>query len=46
MAHDPDFKENVSIPNAKLVDIAPTLAKILGQELPEAEGRCLTELLK
>lgn len=46
MAHGPDFKENVSIPNAKLVDIAPTLAKILGQELPEAEGRCLTELLK
>ena len=46
MAHGPDFKEGVSIPNAKLVDIAPTLAKVLGQELPEAEGRCLTELLK
>ena len=46
MAHGPAFKENVSVPNAKLVDIAPTLAKVLGQELPEAEGRCLTELLK
>lgn len=46
MAHGPAFREGASIPNAKLVDIAPTLAKVLGQELPEAEGRCLTELLR
>ena len=46
MAHGPAFREGASIPNAKLVDIAPTLAKVLGQELSEAQGRCLTELLK
>ncbi len=46
MAHGPAFKEGAFLANAKLVDIAPTLAKVLGQELPEAEGRCLTELLR
>ena len=29
-----------------LVDVAPTLAAILGQSLPEADGRVLKELLK
>ena len=46
MAHGPAFRDGAVIPNANLVDIAPTLARVLGQELPEAEGRCLTELLK
>jgi predicted AlkP superfamily pyrophosphatase or phosphodiesterase len=46
MAHGPDFKEGVSIPNAKLVDIAPTLAAVLGQTLADADGRVMTELLK
>lgn len=27
-------------------DVAPTLAAILGQSLPEADGRVLKELLK
>lgn len=46
IARGPAFKEGAVIPRAELIDIAPTLAKILGQELPEAEGRCLDELLK
>lgn len=46
LAHGPAFKEGAALPNARLVDIAPTLAKVLGQELPEAQGRCLTELLR
>ena len=46
MAHGPDFKEGVSIPNAKLVDVAPTLAAVLGQTLADADGRVMTELLK
>jgi hypothetical protein len=32
--------------NAGLQDVAPTLAAVLGQEMPQAEGRCLHELLK
>ncbi len=46
LAHGPAFKEGATLPRAELCDIAPTLAKALGQELPEAEGRILTELLK
>lgn len=45
LAHGPAFKEGAVLKNAKLVDVAPTLAKALGQELPEAQGRCMTELL-
>lgn len=46
MAHGPAFKNGAVLENAKLVDVAPTLAAVLGQTLPEADGRCLTELLK
>ena len=46
LAHGPAFKEGAVLKNAKLVDIAPTLAAVLGQTMPEADGRCLTELLK
>lgn len=42
----PAFKDNAIIENAKLVDFAPTFAKVLGIKLPEADGRVLTELLK
>ena len=45
MAHGPDFREGARLANAKLVDIAPTLAAVLGQTLADADGRCLTELL-
>ena len=46
LAHGPAFKDGVTLENANLVDIAPTLAAVLGQTMPEAEGRVLTELLK
>jgi predicted AlkP superfamily pyrophosphatase or phosphodiesterase len=46
LAHGPAFKDGAYLKNAKLVDIAPTLAAVLGQTLPEADGRVLTELLK
>ena len=46
LAHGPAFKEGAYLKNAKLVDVAPTLAAVLGQTLPEADGRCMTELLK
>ncbi|MBE6962728.1 MAG: alkaline phosphatase family protein [Ruminococcaceae bacterium] len=45
LAHGPAFKDGAALENAKLVDIAPTLAAVLGQTLTDAEGHCLTELL-
>ena len=46
MAHGPSFKDGEVVERANIVDIAPTLAAILGQTLPEADGRVLTELLR
>lgn len=46
LAHGPAFREGAWVENAKLVDIAPTLAAVLGQTLQDAQGRCLRELLK
>ena len=45
MGRGPGFKEGAIIAEAQLYDIAPTLASILGQEMPQAEGRSLKELL-
>ena len=46
LAHGPAFREGAVLERAKLVDIAPTLAAALGQQLPQAQGRCLNELLR
>ncbi len=46
LAHGPAFKEGAVLPRANLVDIAPTLAAVMGQSMPEADGRCMSELLK
>ena len=46
VARGPAFKEGAVLKTAKLIDIAPTLAGVLGQEMPQAEGHCLRELLK
>ena len=46
LAHGPAFKAGAVIENAKMVDVAPTLAAVMGQTMPEADGRVLTELLK
>lgn len=45
LGHGPAFREGAVLPYAEMVDIAPTLAAVLGQELPEADGRPLRELL-
>ena len=42
----PAFKEGAVVPRANVIDFAPTLAGVLGQEMPQAEGRCLDELLR
>ena len=46
MGHGPAFREGALLERAELVDIAPTLAATLGQTMPDACGRVLTELLK
>ena len=46
MGRGPAFRPGAVLPRAGLEDIAPTLARILGQELPQAEGLCLTGLLR
>lgn len=46
LAHGPAFREGAVLQNAKLVDVAPTLAAVLGQTMPQADGRPMTELLK
>ena len=42
----PDFAENVVIPEGRLVDQAPTFAKLLGIPLPLAEGKAIDEILR
>src|SRR5438876_10441234 len=47
MAHGPDFKSGMydTLPTAN-VDIAPTVARILGLSMPGVQGRILEEALK
>lgn len=46
LAKGPGFKENVVLPEGRLIDEAPTYAALLGVEIPGTEGRAMTELLK
>jgi arylsulfatase A-like enzyme len=47
MVHGPDFKSGIydTLPTAN-VDIAPTVARILGLDMPDVQGRVLDEALK
>lgn len=46
VAVGPAIRENVRIPNCSLVDEAPTYARLLNIDLPQADGRILWEVLK
>ncbi len=46
VAKGPDFKDGVILDSARLVDQAPTYAKILGCDLPDTDGQPMTELIK
>ena len=39
------IREGVEIPSMHLYDEGPTLAKIMGVTLPDADGRCMDEML-
>ncbi len=42
----PDVKENVVIPRQRIIDEAPTFAKLLGFAMADAKGVAMEELLK
>lgn len=46
VARGPAFRAGTVLPAGRVIDEAPTLAKILGTQMPQAEGRCMDELLK
>lgn len=46
MAKGPDFAEDVVIENGRLIDEAPTYAKVLGVELPDTDGIPIMEFLR
>ena len=46
LAHGPAFKDGAVLARSSLVDTAPTLAYLMGEFMPEADGRVLSELLK
>ena len=46
LAKGPDIRENVALDGNHIVNEAPTYAKILGFELPDADGKPIMEILK
>lgn len=46
IACGPAFREGLLVPEAQLADGAPTWARVLGVELPDAEGRVMEEILR
>ena len=42
----PDFKKDIWLENGRLVDEAPTFAKVLGTQLKDADGNAIEELLQ
>ncbi len=45
MGCGPSFREGAVIASADIIDVAPTLAGILGQKMEQADGKCLGALL-
>jgi len=41
----PGFRKGVEVEQRPIIDDAPTYAKLLGTELPEADGKPIDELL-
>ena len=45
LGYGPSFRSGVILPEGKIIDEAPTYARILGLKLPEAEGTPMSRLL-
>lgn len=46
VAAGPDFRNGVRLPILRLLDLAPTIAEILGLDLPDAEGQVIAGALE
>ena len=46
LAKGPDFRKDITIEHAHIVDIAPTLAELLNIKLKHAQGSSMQELLR
>ena len=46
VAKGPAFQSGATLERRPIVDVAPTLAEVLGLALPEAQGTSMTELLQ
>lgn len=46
VAKGPDIHEGVMLDRGEVVDEAPTFAKLLGLDLPQADGKAINEILK
>ena len=46
VAKGPDFRCGVTLERGLVVDEAPTYAKLLGVELPQADGRPMEQFLR
>lgn len=46
LGRGPAFRAGARLERGEIINEAPTFAKILGAELPDAEGICMSELLK
>lgn len=46
VAKGPDIREGVTLQRGRVVDEAPTYAKLLGVKLPKADGKAIEEILK
>jgi len=45
LAVGPDIKNGIALERGQIIDEAPTFARLLGVDLPQAEGRAIEELL-
>ena len=46
LAFGPDIRPGVRIARRDIIDEAPTYARILGVEMPDAEGHAIEEILR
>jgi predicted AlkP superfamily pyrophosphatase or phosphodiesterase len=46
MASGAGIKKGVVIPSIRMIDEGPTMARLLGLDLPEADGKVLDEIIE
>lgn len=42
----PDIKKGVILETGKVIDVASTLAELIGVSLPDSDGKCIEEIIK